>query len=199
MLKLTYLLMWAGGIGFTMVVKIIKDRQSRNDGITPELQERLKRLKLPPQKSNEELLEDYRLKFRLAPLGIWSAVVGTASILMDERWTFLPDGTGSCEEYGCFGASQGIMLFEWKSVGDFHLLCKVTKEAWEDYPSQDEDWEPVDYSFQVVETDCGSRVAMCNVRNDVVEDHFWSSRFALGYSGPSILAEQSPNAAHPAT
>ena len=187
MLKLTYILMWAGSVGVTMVVKNLKNRQSRNNGITPELQERLKRLTFPPQKTNDELLEDYRLKFRLAPLGRWSAVVGTASVLMDEAWEFLPDGTGSCEEYGCFGARQGITLFEWKSVGEFSLLCRVTKEAWEDYPGQDveEDWESVDYGFQVIETDSGSRVSLCSIFNGAMQDHFWSSRFALGYSGAS--------------
>ncbi len=190
--------MWAGGIGITAFINKLKKRQSRSEGITEELQERLKRLTFLPQKTDEELLADYRIRFQRAPLGIWSATVGTASVVMDEVWEFLPDGTGSCQEYGCFGGVGDLTQFEWKAVGDFSLLCRVTKEAWEDYPGQDaenekdelvENWHTIDYGFQVIQTDCGSHVAMCSVLNGVIQSYFWSSQFALLYSGPSKIVE----------
>ena len=179
-------------IGVILVVNKIQDYRLNKNAPMPQEQERLRRL------ADEESLADYRVRFRILPPGVWSAVVGTASIVRNEVWEFLPDGTGVCSEYGAFGMDKGVTLFEWKSAGDFTLLYRETKSAWEDYPGQYAEegeeitptlWQTIRYDFCIAEIDCGTQIAMVSVLDGVLQERFCDSNFALGYSGPVELAE----------
>lgn len=145
-------------------------------------------------------IEDYRDKFRTAPVGRWSQAVGTFSTVMDELWEFSADHSGRILETGPFGGERGETLFEWKEVGDFTIACRVTQRAHDaededDEGEQDDDveeeaavepehweeqWETIRYDFAMPPTDGGDTVTMRQVsQSGALLEGFWLSMVPL--------------------
>ena len=190
----THALFIGGGIGLAGVLSGFSKYQTS----------RAKGLQKPPQSviamTSEEKIANYREEFRSNPLGLWTWACGTFSTMMDEDWEFLADGTGIINHFGTFHNFRGVTEFEWKSVADYTLSCRVTKHRWlyveadgelweeqdeEDWPEgMSSNWGKVRYDFHVVQSDCGSEVAMCSVQGDVKQAGFWFSEFCLSYCRP---------------
>ena len=127
--------------------------------------------------STRKTIDDYRHRFKLAPIGHWSQNTGTFGIVMDEIWEFKSDRTGKIIEIGPFGGERGETLFEWKEVADLTIACEVTKCS----DDEDEDLEPatwvtIRYDFKITPTDCGDVIAMYQVDvNGTFQSSFWYS------------------------
>lgn len=74
--------------------------------------------------ANCKTTDDYRERFKIAPLGQWSHAVGTFSNVMNEIWEFHADNTGKIISTGPFGGASGETLFDWKPVADFTSPAK---------------------------------------------------------------------------
>ena len=171
-----------------------KERQCDENGITPAQWRAVEAWK----KTLNHSIKDYRAKFRTAPVGVWRHAEGTFCIVMDERWQFNTDYTGTRIEYGPFGHERERMEFIWKEVADFTIACKVTSwpeleaeaDEMEEADSAGEgakwwaEWETILYDFQTVLVEGVETIAMSQITNDGGwQAGFWHSQMPLAYAG----------------
>jgi hypothetical protein len=111
-------------------------------------------------------LEEYRRRFRRAPVGEWATARGTFDSLAGETMVFAPDGTGTL---GYDGALPGAekMAFEWREKAPQLVEVRyVDDEA----PGEDgEEWDAVAYDFKLIEHDAGAEVVIY----EVGREGFW--------------------------
>ena len=114
----------------------------------------------------EQKLEEYRRRFRSAPLGEWATARGTFDSLASETIVFAPDGTGAL---GYDGALPGAtrVAFEWRERAPQVIEVRYADD--EDSGEDDEEWDEVAYDFKLVEHDAGAEVVIY----EVGQEGFW--------------------------
>lgn len=133
-------------------------------------------------------------------LGNWTAANGTFSMVMDEDWTFLADGTGTVSHFGTFHSHRGETQFEWKPEADRTFSGRVITlrwlefgdddEVWEEleeedwFPGMFSDWQTVRYDFSAGSWDSGLQPALYSPKEGVLQPGFWFSEFSLSYCKP---------------
>jgi hypothetical protein len=133
-------------------------------------------------------IEDYRNRYKKAPIGRWWAATGSFNNVMNKIWEFRPDGLGSIQDLGPFLQPRDEPLyFEWKEYSDFTILIK--RFYWLD-DDEEEEWVKVTYDFEVVTHDIGSEIAMVEVeeggkhREGFGHSFLMMLEWPLAYLGP---------------
>lgn len=127
---------------------------------------------------HRKTLDQYRDRFKHAPLGRWKQAAGTFSVVMDELWEFNPDHTGRIIQTSAFSGEDEAQ-FEWKEVADFTIACRTKWPDEDDQAEAEADaapWVTVRYDFRIVSTDYGELVAMYQLADDgTIRQGFWYS------------------------
>lgn len=157
-------------------------RKQNNDDEESKAEEETSKL----VRSNRRTADDYRTRFKQAPLGRWSQAAGTFSVVRDEVWQFNPDRTGNIVETSFLGGNKGETQFEWKKIADFTIACRVTRYLYENDEAEAEEetepseWSEIRYDFDVHSTDSGDVVAMYQVSDSgSPQNGFWWSMVPL--------------------
>ena len=114
----------------------------------------------------EQKLEEYRRRFRRAPVGEWATARGTFDSLASETVVFADDGTG---KLGYDGALSGEMhaAFEWREKAPHVVEVRYVDD--EDSGEDDEERDTVAYDFKLIEHDAGVEVVIY----EVGQEGFW--------------------------
>jgi hypothetical protein len=114
----------------------------------------------------EQRVEEYRRRFRRAPVGEWAAARGTFDSLTSETVVFAPDGTGTLGYDGAFSGAKA-MAFEWREKAPQVVEVRYADDA--EPGGDDEEWDAVAYDFKLVEHDAGAEVVI----HEVGQEGFW--------------------------
>jgi hypothetical protein len=124
----------------------------------------------------EQKLDEYRGRFRRAPVGQWSTARGTFDSLTSETIVFAPDGTGTL---GYDGALSGATkaAFEWREKAPQVVEVRYADD--EEPGEDDEEWDAVAYDFKLIEHDAGVEVVIY----EVGQEGFWDVLTPLRFVG----------------
>ena len=114
----------------------------------------------------EQKLEEYRRRFRRAPVGEWATARGTFDSLSSETVTFSPDGTGTLGYDGALSGAKAL-AFEWREKAPQVVEVRYADDA--DSGGDDEEWDSVAYDFKLIEHDAGAEVVIY----EVGQEGFW--------------------------
>jgi transglutaminase-like putative cysteine protease len=112
----------------------------------------------------ERKLEEYRQRFRRAPVGEWTTARGTFDSLSGERLVFAQDGTGTLGRDGA-PSDATKTAFEWREKAPLVIEMRYAADADED----EEEWDAVAYDFKLIEHDAGTEVVIY----EVGQEGFW--------------------------
>jgi hypothetical protein len=114
----------------------------------------------------EQKLEEYRRRFRRAPVGEWATARGTFDSLTSETVVFAPDGTGTLGYDGALSGERKA-AFEWREKAPQVIEVRYADD--EDSGEGDEEWDAVAYDFKLIEHDAGAEVVIY----EVGQEGFW--------------------------
>ena len=109
-------------------------------------------------------IEEYRARFRTAPLGTWRTAQGTFDAVSSDSVTFRPDHTGTIEYRSSF-SGEAAVGFEWREKAERVIEVRYA----EDGTGAEESWDEISYDFRALDTDTGGEVAL----HEVGQDGFW--------------------------
>lgn len=112
-------------------------------------------------------IEEYRVRFRIAPLGQWATAQGTFDAVSNDLFTFHPDHTGVIR-YGSVFSGEAEVGFEWREKSERAIEVRYTDE---DETDTTEPWDEIAYDFKTKESDTGGEVVMY----ENGQDGFWDS------------------------
>lgn len=108
------------------------------------------------QKDIPKSVEQYRERFKRAPLGQWSSVSDFGPFPTD-TWEFYANGSGKMYQHS--GSGDSLALFEWREVSERTIKFRVTGWVESDddgeEPVESEateaDWCTLTYDFKLIE------------------------------------------------
>ena len=112
------------------------------------------------------------------PLGVWRTELGSASALMGDVLTLVPDGTGSLASRSALHGEERVPIV-WRHRGPGHLELVAFLPDETPERMDDDMWEPVRYVAAWLESDTGTRSP---ILRSVDRESFWT------LSGPVQLA-----------
>jgi hypothetical protein len=125
-------------------------------------------------KEAERKLEEYRQRFRRAPVGEWATARGTFDSVVSETMVFAPDGTGTLGHDSAFSGPKKL-AFEWREKAPQVIEVRYADDA--DSGEDGEEWDAVAYDFKLIEHDAGSEVVI----HEVGQEGFWDVLTALRF------------------
>ena len=115
-------------------------------------------------------IEEYRSRFRSAPVGTWETAQGTFDAVQSQVITFHPDQTGTIDDHRSLSGS-GPVRFEWREKEERVIEVRYS----DDESEAEEPWDEIRYDFKIKEGDTGSEVVLYEVGHD----GFWDSAAPL--------------------
>lgn len=114
----------------------------------------------------EQRLDEYRRRFRRAPVGEWATARGTFDSLTSETIVFAPDGTGTLGYEGMLSGAKKA-AFEWREKAPQVVEVRYADD--DDAGDDTEEWDAVAYDFKLIEHDAGAEVVL----HEVGQKGFW--------------------------
>lgn len=104
----------------------------------------------------ERKIEEYRRRFRDAPIGVWRTDRGSIETAYSERVIFSPDGTGAVVTHSGFSEKKPLK-FTWEKKSPFIIeICIDYREFFDDGDEEeDTDVFNLEYNFAAYENGFG--------------------------------------------
>jgi hypothetical protein len=127
--------------------------------------------------------DDLRWAVDRPPIGVWTTVLGTGDVVMQDTLCLLSDSTGYLRSWSVLRGTERLAV-RWKHVQPGTLLMAMLFP--EDDPGDEPLWETVLYCNAVVQIDTGG--AHVPVLRNVSGRDFWNLAGPIGFVSPAPSA-----------